>query len=129
MYIVRHGKYPLFLSDFNTTWIFFTYFGKITQMSDFIKIPPVGTELFHADGRTDRWADRNDEDNGLFSKFWERAWKPMLKVTGKHSCFQVLEYEAQILITARRHRYQLLKRTFMSNFDCKLIKVHRIFLI
>jgi len=26
-------------------------------MSDFMKIRPVGTELFHADGRTDRLTD------------------------------------------------------------------------
>jgi hypothetical protein len=30
---------------------------KKTQISDFIKIRPVGAELFHADGRTDGQAD------------------------------------------------------------------------
>jgi len=28
MYIGLHVKYPLFLSDFNDTWIFSTYFRK-----------------------------------------------------------------------------------------------------
>ena len=44
-------KYPLFLSDFNETWISFS---KSTQISHFIKIRPVGAALFLAGGRTDR---------------------------------------------------------------------------
>ena len=46
-------KYPLFLSDFNETWIFWTCFRK-TQISNSIKIRPVEAELFHADGRTNK---------------------------------------------------------------------------
>jgi len=34
-----------------------------------MKIRPMGTELFHADGQT----DRHDEANSRFSKFCERA--------------------------------------------------------
>ena len=34
-----------------------------------MKIRPVGAELFHADGRT----DRHDDDNSRFSKFCKRA--------------------------------------------------------
>ena len=68
MYIILHVKYPLFLSDFMRislhvkylfscqiflkTWIFSTHFGKI-QISNFLKIRPVGIELLQADGRTD----------------------------------------------------------------------------
>ena len=48
-----HVKYPLFLSNFNKTWIFSTEGRKKAQMSNFIKICPVGKEIFHADGRTD----------------------------------------------------------------------------
>jgi hypothetical protein len=32
-------------------------FSKNTQMSNFMKICPVGAELFHADRRADRWTD------------------------------------------------------------------------
>jgi hypothetical protein len=49
MYIGLRVKNLLFLSDFNVTWIF----SKNTQISNFMKIRPVGVELFHADGRTE----------------------------------------------------------------------------
>jgi len=52
-YIGLHVKYPLFLSDFNETWIFSTYFHKSIQMSILMKIRRVGAELFHVDWRTD----------------------------------------------------------------------------
>jgi hypothetical protein len=48
-YISFHVKYPPFLSDFNETW----YLWESTQISNFMKIRPVGAELFHADGWTD----------------------------------------------------------------------------
>jgi hypothetical protein len=48
-----HVKYPLFLSDYNKTWIFFGRFPKNAQTWNYMKICPVGAELFHADGRTD----------------------------------------------------------------------------
>ena len=54
MYLGLHIKYPLFLSDFNETRIFFDRFPKHTRISNFIKIRPVGAELFHADGQTER---------------------------------------------------------------------------
>ena len=50
----HHVKYPLFLADFNETWIFWIYFRKKTiQISDFMKIPPVEKELFYPDVNTD----------------------------------------------------------------------------
>ena len=61
--------YPLFSSDFNETWAFSTYFLKRTQISNLIKIRPVGGKLFHADRRT----DINDEAKSRFSEFCERA--------------------------------------------------------
>jgi len=35
-----------------------------------MKIYPVGFELFHAHGRT----EKHDEANSRFSQFYERAW-------------------------------------------------------
>ena len=52
MYIVLHVKCPLFLSNYNESGILST-FSKTTQISNFMKIRPVGAELFHADGQTD----------------------------------------------------------------------------
>ena len=46
-------KYPLVLSDFNKTGIFLHRFSNNTQLSNFMKIRPVGAELYHAEGRTD----------------------------------------------------------------------------
>ena len=64
-----HVRYPLFLSDFNETWIFLDRFSKNTQVSNLIKIRPVGAELFHEDGQT----GRHDEANSRFSQFCKRA--------------------------------------------------------
>ena len=54
MYIGLHVKYPLFLSDFNETVIFSTFFSKNTQISNFMNIRPVRAEPFHADWQTRR---------------------------------------------------------------------------
>jgi hypothetical protein len=44
-------------------------FSENIQISNFMKIRPVGAELFHTDGRT----DTQDEANSTFSQFWESA--------------------------------------------------------
>ena len=50
MYVGVHVQYPPLLSDFNETSASSTVCWKI---SNFMKIHPVGSALFHADGRTD----------------------------------------------------------------------------
>jgi len=52
MYTSLHVKHRLFLSDFNETWNFSTYFEKNTPTSNLMKIHQVGAELFHADRQT-----------------------------------------------------------------------------
>ena len=54
IYTGFYAKYTSFFSDFNETWIFLKYLKKNTEISIFMKIHPVGAELFHLDGRTDR---------------------------------------------------------------------------
>jgi hypothetical protein len=54
-------KHPLFLSDFDETSIFSTDFGGNTpQISNFMKIRQLGTELLHEDGRTDGQTDKTN---------------------------------------------------------------------
>jgi len=43
------------------------FFVKNTQISNFLEIPLVGTELFLEDGHT----DRHDEPNSRLSQFYE----------------------------------------------------------
>jgi len=53
MYIDVQVKYPLFLADFNETWIFPRHIFKKTQIPNFMKFRPVGAQLLHANRRTD----------------------------------------------------------------------------
>ena len=46
-------------------------FSKSTPILNFIKLRPVGVELFHADGQTDGY----DQTNSRFSQFYEYAQK------------------------------------------------------
>jgi len=59
MYVRLHAKYRLFLSDFNETGILWTDIRKKNIYSNFMKIGPVGAELFHAVRRTYGWAHMN----------------------------------------------------------------------
>jgi hypothetical protein len=74
MYVRTHVNYPLLLSDFNENSISFPdRFSKNTRMSYLTKIRPVGNELFHVDGRTDKQTDGYGEANSHFSQFNERT--------------------------------------------------------
>jgi hypothetical protein len=64
-----HIQDPLFLSDFNEKCFFKTEFRINKPISNFMKIRPVGDELFHADGQT----DKHDEANSHFSQMCEPA--------------------------------------------------------
>jgi len=46
-----------------------TEFQKNPQITNFMNICPVGAELFHVDGKT----DRHDDANSCFSQFCEHA--------------------------------------------------------
>jgi hypothetical protein len=50
-------------------------FSKNIQMANFMKIRPVGAELFYVDGQTDERTDRHDEAKSPFSQFYKRALK------------------------------------------------------
>ena len=71
---------PLFLSEFNKTWIFSTVFLNI-QISNLIKIRLVGAELFHADGRTDGRTDTTKLTDAFrnFAKAPNKKHKEFLK--------------------------------------------------
>jgi hypothetical protein len=74
-----HGslcKVPVIFVGFLMNLAFLDRFSKKDQMSDFMKICPVGAKLFHSDGWTDgqnRQTDTHDEGNGRFSQFRERT--------------------------------------------------------
>jgi hypothetical protein len=69
MYIGLHVQCRLFLSDFNVDLIFCTDFLKFLTYKFFMKIRPVGAELFHAEGRT----DGHGESNSFFWQFCQHA--------------------------------------------------------
>jgi hypothetical protein len=60
-----HVKYLLFLSDFNKTFIFSTYFRKNPRKSNFIEIPSVGAEFGREREReTERERERERQTDG-----------------------------------------------------------------
>jgi hypothetical protein len=64
-----HVKYPLFLSDFNETWILSTYFLKKKSLNiKLYKNLPSGSRVVPCG-----WADWHDEANSRISQLCERA--------------------------------------------------------
>ena len=62
IFIGLRVRYPLFFSDFNETWFSWWVLEKYWK---FMKIRPVGAELFHAGERT----NRHYKANNRFSQF------------------------------------------------------------
>ena len=60
--------------------MFLDKFSKNTQISNFVKFRPVGAELFHTDGRTDRQTDKYGEANSRSSQFCKRAQKELKRL-------------------------------------------------
>ena len=54
---------------FGKTWIFSIDFRKISQISTFIKIHPVRSELFHANGGKSKTKRRDEADDFFFRNF------------------------------------------------------------
>jgi len=70
MYIGLNVKYPLFVSEFNDTWIFLIEFGKKSSNIEFNETPPSGNRAVPC-GRT----DRHNEPNSRFAWFCETVLK------------------------------------------------------
>jgi hypothetical protein len=66
-------KVPVILVGFQRNLNFLNIFSKNAQILNFIKILPVGADLFHAEWQP----DVNDEANGRFRNFAKSAknWK------------------------------------------------------
>jgi hypothetical protein len=77
----------------------------LTQIS--MKIRPVGAELFHEDGRT----DRNDETNRRFSQLCEKRLKPDVHYWA-YSCIGTIIYtHSNAYTTFKMYQYDT-KLTF-----------------
>jgi hypothetical protein len=66
-------KVPVILARFSWNLKFLDIFFKNTQISNFIKIYPVGAELFCAGGR----AEWHDEANSHFRNFASSWWNQL----------------------------------------------------
>ena len=67
-------KIPVALLRCQLNLNFLEIFSKNNRISNYIKIPHVGAEFFHADRRTMRRTDRHDQTNGHVSQFCDRAY-------------------------------------------------------
>ena len=56
---------------------FLDIFSENSQLSNFVTIRPVGSEVFHTDGEMDRQTESQKEADNEFSIFCESALKEM----------------------------------------------------
>jgi hypothetical protein len=61
---------PFILVRLEWTLNFLDRFSKNTRMLRYMKIQPMGAELFHTDRQV---TDRHEKANGRFSQFFERS--------------------------------------------------------
>jgi hypothetical protein len=75
MYFWSSFKVPVIVVWFYWHLNYLDIFSKNIHLSNFMKIFPVWSELFHADGHSDGWTDgwtgRHEEANSRFSQFCE----------------------------------------------------------
>jgi len=113
MFIGLHIHYSLFLSEFKKTWIFSTDFQKNTKISNYIKICPMGAELLHADGRTDRLKEKWRSWLPHFRNFANASKNQYLNPDVPHKvcqtagcyCMSYFEYECYTNICQIINRY------------------------
>ena len=93
-----HVKNPLFMSYFNETLIFSTFFKKSNQISNFMKIRPLEAELFHADIPKDL--------TNLMATFCNFVKDPKIFVNFcvscsvfKWPCFFIMDWHTPVLLT------------------------------
>jgi hypothetical protein len=82
MFTGVHVKCPLFLWDFNQTWIISTDSRKILKYQISWKSVQWEPKCYmRTDGHTDRRTDKHDRVNGHFSQFCVRAYKITIRST------------------------------------------------
>jgi len=111
MYVGLHVKYPVFLSDFNETWIFSTDFRKIHKYQITLKTVQWKPSTFQrTDGETDGWTDRRTDMTKLIVTFRNFANVPKNgNIARTHSN------------TQRNYgNYDLTKNIFYSDFSQKI---------
>jgi hypothetical protein len=104
-----HLKCMLFLSDFNEIWIFHTGFFKKTQILNFMKIRPLESELFHADGRTDMtklFVTFLSFANGLEKQRYEQEIMPPYDFVRYKTCIDTITTANNRQLTSRTVRPQ-----------------------